>query len=283
VHHAVFERRWPQRRHQRCRWRDRFGRRNVLRRVVGLGRDDHHGWQLGHGRCRDWRRHDGKVAWQLDWAKLMQKPAGNPDKDWCHGNAITVDIAKDVVYANCRWIGLIKTTYSDPTKLIWHLPASHHGTGMGNMTFSPSSSQYEDTHDPEIHADGTILFFDNGGYDDPFATPSGTTPTYHSRVVEYAVDESAKTATLVWEFPGSFTVDAWYRDSWYQLQWGDADRLANGNVLVAAGDRGPGTESRVFEVTKQDGKVVWEFRLGPDLSMYRADRITPPLVKAIGQ
>jgi hypothetical protein len=224
---------------------------------------------------------DNKVVWKLDWAKLMQRPSGNTDEDWCHGNSITVDIAKDAVYANCRWIGLIKTTYTDPTKLLWHLPASHYAKGMGNMTFSPASSQYEDTHDPEIHDDGTILFFDNGGYDDPLLTPSGTTHTYHSRVVEYKIDETAKTATLVWEFPGSFTVDSWYKEKWYQLQWGDADRLPNGNVLVAAGDRGPGTESRVFEVTKQDGKVVWEFRLGPDMSMYRADRITPPLVKAI--
>ena len=111
---------------------------------------------------------------------------------------------------------------------------------------------------------------------------TGTQHTYHSCVVEYRIEEAAKTATLVWEFPGDFTVDPWYRDNWYQLQWGDADRLPNGNVLITAGDRGPGTESRIFEVTKEDGEVVWEFRLGPDLSIYRSDRITPPLVKAVG-
>jgi len=73
------------------------------------------------------------------------------------------------------------------------------------------------------------------------------------------------------------------KNDWYQPFWGDADRLANGNVLITAGVRGSGTESRVFEVTKADGKVVWEFRLGPDIGIYRAERITPPLVKAIPQ
>ena len=226
---------------------------------------------------------DGQVVWQLDYGSLVPRPAGNTDDDWCHGNAITVNIEQDVVYANCRWMGLIKTTYTNPNALIWHLPASHYGTGTGNMTFSPASSQYEDTHDPEVHEDGTILFFDNGGYDDPFAYPPVPPTTYHSRVLEYLIDETAMTATLVWEFPGDFNVDAWYRNEWYELQWGDADRLGNGNVLVTAGDRGPGTESRIFEVTKQDGAVVWEFHLGPDLSVYRAERITPPLVRAINQ
>jgi hypothetical protein len=152
------------------------------------------------------------------------------------------------------------------------------------MTFSPSTSQFSDTHDPEIHDDGTILFFDNGGYNAMSIFPGQpTTTTYHSRAVEYKIDENAKTATLVWEFPGSFTVDSWYKNNWYQPFWGDADRLANGNVLITAGNRGSGTESRVFEVTKADGKVVWELHLGPDMGIYRADRITPPLVKAISQ
>jgi hypothetical protein len=54
-------------------------------------------------------------------------------------------------------------------------------------------------------------------------------------------------------------------------------------VLVAAGGRGSDTESRIFEVTKDDGQVVWELRLGPDIGVYRAERVTPPLVRAINQ
>ena len=132
-----------------------------------------------------------------------------------------------------------------------------------------------------LEDDGTILVFDNGGYSTSMM-PGGT--TYHSRAVEYAIDENAMTATLVWEFPGNFNVDSWYRDNWYNAYYGDADRLANGNVLVTAGSVGQNVgDARVFEVTKADGEVVWEFMLPPSYGVYRADRIVPPLVTAITQ
>jgi hypothetical protein len=221
----------------------------------------------------------GQKVWSLDYSKFVPMPSG-ASGDWCHGNAITVDIAKNAVYANCRFIGLVKTTYTNPT-LKWHLSAKY-GKVNGTLMYSPSSSQYSDTHDPEIHDDGTILFFDNGGYD-AMASMTGQPSKFHSRAVEYKIDETAKTATLTWEFPGNFTVDSWYKNNWYQPFWGSADRLANNNVLIAAGNRGSGTDSRVFEVTKADGKVVWELHIGPDFGIYRAARITPPLVKTISQ
>lgn len=219
------------------------------------------------------------VVWSLDYRKLVPPPS-TASGDWCHGNSITVDMANDAVYANCRFVGLIKTTYKNPT-LKWHMAASFNGAALGDIKYSPTSSQYSDTHDPEIHDDGTILFFDNGGWSGVVGEV-GNPHGYHSRAVEYKVDETAKTATLVWEFPGTFNVDSWYKDSFYLPFWGDADRLPNGNVLITAGVRGTTVRSRIFEVTKQDGKVVWEFQLPADFGVYRSERlVTPPLVHAI--
>ena len=219
----------------------------------------------------------GKVVWSLDYGQLVPKPS-DASGDWCHGNSITIDIPNDVVYANCRWMGLVKTSYKNPNALIWHMAAKH-GGAAGTITFSSEADQYEDVHDPEIHDDGTILFFDNGGYS---MSMGGPTTTYHSRAVEYQVDEGAKTATLVWEFPGNFDVDSWYKNNWYTSYFGDADRLANGNVLITAGSVSANEgDARVFEVTKADGKVVWEFRLPSSFGVYRADRIDPPLVKPV--
>ena len=221
----------------------------------------------------------GKVVWSLDYAALVPKPA-DASGDWCHGNAISIDIEKDEVYANCRFMGTVKTSYKNPTSLIWHMAAQQGGV-PGTLTFSPSESQFIDIHDPEIHDDGTILVFDNGGYSTSFGGP---TTTRHSRAVEYKIDESAKTATAVWEFPGDFNVDSWYKDSWYTTYFGDADRLANGNVLIAAGAVGSNVgDARVFEVQKADGKVVWEFKLPASYGVYRAERIDPPLVKPVAQ
>ncbi len=222
---------------------------------------------------------DGKVVWSLDYKKLVTAPSGAMG-DWCHGNSVTVDIEKNVVYANCRYMGLIKTTYQNPT-LQWHLPASYNAKNGGDMAFSPPSSQYSDTHDPEIHDDGTVLVFDNGGYSGVIGE-EGNPRGYQSRALEYKIDEAAKTATLVWEFPGTFSVDSWYKTKFYLPFWGDADRLPNGNVLVTAGVRGTSVQSRIFEVTKADGKVVWEFLLPADFGVYRSERLpNPPLVRSL--
>jgi hypothetical protein len=224
---------------------------------------------------------DSNEVWKLDYAALVPPPSGSSG-DWCHANSITIDIANNEVWANCRWVGLLKTTYTNPTKT-WLLQAKYGSKGLGDFTYSPSTSQYDDAHDPEIHEDDdTVLFFDNGGYTQGAA--GGVTTQFHSRAVEYKLDETGKTATLEWEFPGSFSVpDSWYTNNWYTPFWGDADRLPNGNILITGGIRSTTVESRVFEVTKADGKVVWEFRFPTDFGVYRSDRITPPLVHAVAK
>jgi len=217
----------------------------------------------------------------------MTPPSGAAG-DWAHGNSITIDLANDVAYMSFRWLGLIKMTYSTKQRQ-WHLPAKYGqdtlNTNFGDMTFVPPTSQFTDIHDPEIHSDGTILFFDNGGFSG--VIEDGNPGNRHTRAVEYMINETAKTATLVWEWPGSFTVDAWYTTQLYVPFWGDADRLANGNVLIAAGRRGTVAatpESRVIEVAKADGEVVWELRLPKDHGVFRAERLYPlPLVRRLGQ
>jgi hypothetical protein len=223
---------------------------------------------------------DSNEVWTLDWAKLLPAPSGSTG-DWCHGNAINIDIDKDEVYANCRWVGFMKASYTGPTYQ-WLIPAAYGSKGEGDFTYSPTSSQYSDSHDPEYHDDdNTVLFYDNGGWS---GSVDGDTSMYHSRAVEYKIDTTAKTATLEWEFPGSFQVpDTWYTTLWYSPFWGRAARLANTNILITGGEIGPGKESRIFEVTKADGKIVWELRLPTNYGVYRADRIVPPLVHAIAQ
>jgi hypothetical protein len=143
--------------------------------------------------------------------------------------------------------------------------------GNGDFTYDPAASRFSDAHDPEIHADGTILFYDNGGY----AGLTGGTSSYHSRVLEYQVDEAKKTAKVVWEFPGTFAVDAWYKNSWYSPYWGDADRLANGNILITAPTKSASASTRFFEVTRA-GKVVWEIILPANNGSFRGQRLAPP-------
>jgi hypothetical protein len=219
-----------------------------------------------------------QVVSSFDYTTFVTPPSGSTG-DWCHGNAITVDIAANAVYANCRYAGLLKTTWTNRTK-VWHLQGTYINTRFGDMTFSPTNSAYSDTHDPDIHADGTIAFYDNGGYTTGAA--GGSTSQFRSRIVEYMINDSAKTATLTWEFPAGATgLSSWYTANWYSAFWGGVRRTPNGNYLVAAGIRNPSVESRVFEVARSDKKVVWEFRFPPDYGVYRARRITPPLIRPV--
>lgn len=210
--------------------------------------------------------HDVVWSWNIFDHLVPEEMAS---ADWCHGNSVTVDVPGDVLYLSCRNMGLvIKAQRSGDQAVQWTL-----GEG-GSFTFDPPDSGFADLHDPEIHADGTIVIYDNGGY------TNNPGPDDRSRVVEYRLDETLMTATRVWEFPGTFVVDPWYTDEWYTPIWGDADRLPNGNILVTAGTREDGEQTRVFEVRRTDGAIVHELRLplrdGSGYGAYRAERLNPP-------
>ena len=199
------------------------------------------------------------------------EPAGTRE-ELCHGNMLVLDEANDVLYYNCRFVGLFKIDRKSGD-ILWRMGGTFDKTslGAGDFTFSPAASQYSDTHEPEFHADGTILFYDNGGF-----AGFGASGTYHSRIVEYKVDEAAKTCTVTFEFPGSFSgVDSWYKNTWYSPYWGDADQLADGNILVTAPVRSSSGSTRFFEVTRE-GKVVWELELPPNNGSFKAQRLAPP-------
>jgi len=128
---------------------------------------------------------------------------------------------------------------------------------------------FQHQHAPEFTDDGTMLLFDNGIDDRGY-----------SRVIEYALDEDAMTAEVVWEYPGDLADDVWH-----QGKWGDADRQANGNTLITAGSPDEDGDSvRIFEVTEA-GEMAWELWLTPEdpgaeYGFYMAERI-PALIQEI--
>jgi hypothetical protein len=91
-----------------------------------------------------------------------------------------------------------------------------------------------------------ILLFDNGNLHDP----------PRSRAVEYAIDEQARTAELVWS----------HDDGRYTGYFGSAERLDNGNTLISWGAL---HDPLVTEVTPA-GDRVFTLSLPPGQRTYRA-------------
>ena len=209
-----------------------------------------------------------QIVWTWDlYSTLKPKTTA---ADWCHLNSVTVDVAKNLLYFNCRYQGLFKVNRADKS-ILWQMGAAIDDSQTGDITYLPNNSaRFNDSHDPEIHDDGTILFYDNQGWTGH--TGGQMNGSLHTQVVEYMVDDAKKQATLTWQFPGTFAgVDTWYKQSWSTPIWGDANRLANGNVLVTAGNKSGTT--RHFEVTRA-GEVVWAIDW-TNVGAYRGVRVSP--------
>jgi len=119
-------------------------------------------------------------------------------------------------------------------------------------------------HDPELTGD-RLLVYDNG---------TGRPGVDFTRVVELQLDETARTARIVWE---------WTESGWFDPITGDADRLDNGNVLVTMGhcpcctQHGDGLDenlSAVIEVDPDTDEVIWrQDWVDESRGVYRADKL----------
>ena len=100
------------------------------------------------------------------------------------------------------------------------------------LVWAWGTGQVERQHEARWLPNGNLLVFDNGGIE-----------REHSRVLE--VDP--RTSELAWLYEALEPTD------FYSVSRGTAQRLANGNVLVASTNQG-----EVFEVTR-GGDVLWRF------------------------
>lgn len=112
-------------------------------------------------------------------------------------------------------------------------------------------------HDAKRLPNGNLLFYDNGPAKDP---------TY-SRAVEYSIDETAKTAQLVWEYRHKPDISA--------FAMGSVQRLGNGNTLINWGLI-TGDEYKTLTEVTPDGKTEFEMTLPEKMYSYRAFKYNLP-------
>jgi len=132
--------------------------------------------------------------------------------DWTHGNAI--DIASDGNYLlSFRNLSQVMKVDSRTGAVLWKL-----GGRDGDFTFVDDPlGGFSLQHAIRELPNGNVTLFDDGTVHQPS----------QSRAVEYQLDVAGRTARLVWQYDATPTI--------YTFVMGFAQRLSNGNTLVAYG------------------------------------------------
>lgn len=158
--------------------------------------------------------------------------------DYSHMNSLFVD-------ADGNWIvssrGMAQVLKIDRLTgdVLWKLGGVQNQFTFVNDPFGGLCGQ----HTASILDNGHLLLFDNGQYCYPEMPERGEL----TRVVEYAIDEDAMTAELVWSYS---------REGAYTQSQGSAQRLPNGNTFIGWG---AGTRYLATEVNP-DGEIVFELQ-----------------------
>lgn len=208
---------------------------------------------------------DSPVTYALLYVKDPQV------RDWAHVNAAVLDEERNAILVSLRHADLVLAfRYEDDEEgpsgeLLWSFGPE------GDVTLEDGDWSYHQ-HAVELQPDGSILLFDNGN-----ERPLAAGEVDYSRAVQYAIDDSDP-ADVVAREVWSFTPTISDGEPTYSAFVGDADRLDDGNVLVAAGGA---AIPQIVEVEPDEGgdggEVVFDLRIPESDTdtwvIYRAERI----------
>ena len=183
----------------------------------------------------------GQIYWQwraFDHLKVTDATSDidltNPVIDLTHINSIFEDSDGNIL-VSIRHFDEIAKINKSTGNFIWRMG----GTTCKNNEFTFFNDGingfvgFSHQHNISRLSNGNLLMFDNGNLKNP----------QYSRAVEYSINESAKTATKVWEYRATPDV--------FQSAMGNVTRFNNGNTLINWG------YSKITEV-KADNSLAFE-------------------------
>lgn len=164
--------------------------------------------------------------------------------DWTHSNAIELDVDGHILLSSRQFNEITKINRND-SSIIWRL-----GGNKNQFSFINDSFQFKMQHDIRRLPNGNITLFDNGI----------KSPFHPAIAKEYKIDETLKTAELVWNYT--------YDSTRYSKSRGNVQRLASGQTMVNYG-RLDG-ENILFNCVDTTGQSIIEVRFVDSLLSYRA-------------
>ncbi len=147
--------------------------------------------------------------------------------DWTHANSLVPHPNKPAWLLMSRKLSSILAIDRAAGQVLWTL-----GGPGDDFTWEEPDAAWQEGHFSQAW-EGGLLVFDNGTPREP----------QRSRVVEYALDEEARTVRQVWEH--------WHPEGVHVGMLGDAKRLPSGNTLISWTTRG------LLEELSPEGEVVW--------------------------
>jgi arylsulfotransferase ASST/concanavalin A-like lectin/glucanase superfamily protein/carbohydrate binding protein with CBM4/9 domain/dockerin type I repeat protein len=167
--------------------------------------------------------------------------------DFTHINAIDIDTDGHILISSRNTSEITKIN-RDTGEIIWRLGGAHNQFTFVNDPLNGTRNQ----HAIRMVTTNDYTAFDNGNLHNPSM----------SRAVEYVLDPTSLTATLVWQYPNPPT------PSIFSFYMGDAQRLTNGNTLI---DWAIGSLPKLTEV-RPDGSKAYEMNWVAQWEAYRTWR-----------
>jgi hypothetical protein len=202
----------------------------------------------------------GSVIQELDqsknvvfqWRSLDYVPVTDADHqdltamniDYIHCNALDIDTDGNILVSSRHTDEVTKIDRQNGN-IIWRWGGKHN-----QFTFTNDSIGFSEQHSIHRTQSGSLLMFDDGNFHAPPC----------SRAVEYSMDETAKTVTMIWQYRHSPDIAS--------LAMGSVQRLPNGNTLIGWG----ATPAAAVTEVRPDGSVAFEFQLPDNVVSYRAFR-----------
>lgn len=173
--------------------------------------------------------------------------------DFGHANALALDLDGNFILSLRFFNELTKINLTDST-IMWRL-----GGKNNDFTFVNDTGRFSTQHHCAVLPNGNITLYDNSELGNP-AAPRG---------VEYQLNTTDMTATMMWEYVNNTTAG-------YSYAMGGMDRVSeNGNSVIAWGaGYTPGFSNDIVEVT-YDGQLVSELDWPQDYFAYRVFKRTP--------